>query len=1398
MRSIFGRRATFLWVAAVLASAWPCWGASRTFHFDDASYGTADANCVNNPVPPLFNRAEIGLQTQAYLVNPGACGEGALGGTLGSDSLLTGFFSSSAPNSEEIRFSWEDPANDDSWARIVSSGTVLYPSPTVYIGPGGKITMKLLVFGTQGPPAEIENTTGALEFSLAIRETGRNLPLGVDGGISGTLEFVGVDSVGGTTDTLTPVGGASLTDGSTFQTIEWTFVDDAGTLKVDVSVNGGIAVRKSVKAFSGNGVLSAAHNRGTLDSLIIRKPVTDDTTKRWFVNVDDIQIESPVPDPVRIVGPVLESGTSVNVASIDAAATVVRLYKGPQGSEVLLATATAPPEDFSDNAHTFTSLTLAAGDRLVATQEIGGIEGSFSDPLIVVTSLYIAENFDGYADQAALNAVWPATSATTDYKVLLSTDKAATCPKSVLEQSAPAGTISRIYKDLGGELDGTDVQPVTITAWMNHGAGTAARNYIELRAYSGPFDVANPSTGLQQLLALGIYNDGTVDTSLYQGRLTFGSGAPNWFNIPGATRTPDTWVKLQIKVKGSTIDYIVNDTLTASYARPTAVTFDTLVIGSGLSNGNVPAYYDNVSVYFGEPVIDPFGPPNAVPVPSIAGSVTPLQTSITVNGLGPAATLVKVYVNGAVAGSAPLSGEASKAVTIPALSCGSVVTASQVVGGVESCYAASLTATNPVPTVQSPIANGAATVVVNGIAPTATQVKVYADNVQIGSATVSGEATKAISVTPRPTGGQVVEAAQIISGIECGRSAPVTVLGQTIITQWIQTSSLPFGITGGQAIVHGNYVYMIGGRKDGTTADGRAIVNVFFAPINTDGSIGAWTATTNLPGARASHGAYSHGGKIYVWGGWDTAFVTKNTCWYTTPNPDGTIGSWTVSATTLPNSTDATPDAQMDSFGHGVLGFGDTIYTVNGEDNTGNLQSTVLYSKITSGDFGPWTPTSSTPNASWFHGTMTFSSAAGDFLYRVAGNYAATYEKDMYAAQINPDGSLGAWAQQPNSIVAGRYEFGCALANGRLLVVCGLEAATANRSVYFSRIDSASGVIGPWVGAPLYPIAVSRNCSVGYQAGGKWYVLNISGGPYSGGPRRPECYYAMVDSDADGDDFGDLNDNCPSIANAAQDDADSDGVGDPCDNCPNTANVSQADGDGDGFGDACDNCPTVFNPGQEDDNNNGIGNACENLLVTITSWKSVRNHSGIGPIGLTLNAAATGNGVSGPTVESRGSTVPAVGNGVQKIQVAFDKPITLANAALVTVTGRTHAGGVMGPAVSYTPASVVVTGGQTLEINFNAGALPDETCYTFTIGAGALTQIIQGDNNCLVRSLVADVNGDGQVVLGDSLAAKARINQAVTAVPQFDANLTGGLINLGDALFVKTKVSSTVHRALCP
>lgn len=289
--------------------------------------------------------------------------------------------------------------------------------------------------------------------------------------------------------------------------------------------------------------------------------------------------------------------------------------------------------------------------------------------------------------------------------------------------------------------------------------------------------------------------------------------------------------------------------------------------------------------------------------------------------------------------------------------------------------------------------------------------------------------------------------------------------------------------------------------------------------------------------------------------------------------------------------------------------------------------------------------------------------------------------------------------------------------------------------------------------------------------------------------------------DSDGDGTPDGSDGCPYDPNKVvpgacgcgvpETDSDGDGVPNCIDVCPGHNDAD--DPDGDGVPSGCDNCPTVANPDQADSNGNGTGDACETApTISVRAWRTVRAHGTAGNYAIPLNATATGNGPTGPSVEPRAG-------GIQRIEIDFSGPVTLANPAGVSVTGRTTTNGVLGSVNTYTPSAVTVVDSDTLALEF-AGGLPDATCYTITLLPTLATQTLTGDLDVQIRSLVGDASGDGAVLLDDALMVKDAVIARSTAasMPHCDVNLSNSNINLGDAILVKSRMTSPVRQALCP
>lgn len=90
-------------------------------------------------------------------------------------------------------------------------------------------------------------TPGSLRMCVGIRETGTDVPIGADGGTSGTMEWLGASSV----QNDAPQG---------------VLVSDAGGQWQEITFD---PVVDPVQAFTGDGVLSAANNMGVLEHLAL-------------------------------------------------------------------------------------------------------------------------------------------------------------------------------------------------------------------------------------------------------------------------------------------------------------------------------------------------------------------------------------------------------------------------------------------------------------------------------------------------------------------------------------------------------------------------------------------------------------------------------------------------------------------------------------------------------------------------------------------------------------------------------------------------------------------------------------------------------------------------------------------------------------------------------------------------------------------------------------------------------------------------------------------------------------------------------------------------------------------------------------------------------------------------
>ncbi|MBU0617297.1 MAG: hypothetical protein KKI02_06255 [Planctomycetes bacterium] len=1086
----------------------------------------------------------------------------------------------------EAFFYWTDTDDADSWVRLTTYNGPERPNPS--LDTRGKVRFKIT--------NRSELFDGEIGICLGIRETGGvDIPQLADGGTSGPIEWVGVDTTvngiiagpdmivdtqatgddvqvypvgydlvndpneplptgtavispgtNGTIDTVPipddeyrfgyfiaangnrrPIPAITLPPVPTPYQLEWNLA--TGAVSLNGSPQGG-----GIAGFTGNGTLAdCPDDRGTLEHITITNLESDVAVLINFA-IDELQFEATVPDPTpppRIRGPVVETDTIVEVECVlDATDAELFINEASQGHETPV-----------DGLATFNELELTIGDVLTAKQTANGVESDFSAPVVVYAEgTALAEGFDGYASQEELEALWTQDDPTNDRKILLTSGSASSCENFVFSDYDPGSSVSRLYFPLPA-INGSDAQPLLLTYRFKHDYNdTEARARFELtssltRVYGAVgFAFTNGVGGLWGEQYTTMTNN-PVPVEGYEYDYFYYDYA-----LTGIEREPGVWHKMQIEVLSTVFNFYIDDQLANPLDPDTGLPiwpggvprgdytddFEYVIIGVGFSNNGPAMMYDDISITLGDTEI-PFGDPHPIESPTVDGPLFPDGTEVEVSDIDPDnATAVAVYVNATeVASAAGPFPEGTASITVPTLYDGQTVTATQTVDSIESCYSWPVVVAVPAPTVDPILIVEDVTVEVSDIEENlASAVTVYEDRegdmFVLGS--VSNPATDPVDVSvPALEAGMVIVATQTIGGVESPFSEGVTVESEPpAIVEWIQTSSLPFGLTDHYLVYLNGYIYSTGGRTgSGTDPSCQATSYVFYAPVNSDGSIGAWQETTSLPEERACHGAAAYDGRIYVWGGWTVGWPTRNTCWYAEPNPDGTLGAWQVSAITIP---DGSGQIQMDAFGRGDLIYDNTLYIINGERNNATNSRDCYYSTLTpEGDYSPWILTNQTDNPSWFHGVAVIEGTTDTFMYRVAGNFRGTTEYTMIRSTIQPDRSLSEWTHPDDlpHVPEARYEHACVSADNKwIFVICGLYSADPQNSVFYTAIDPDTGELLGWRIGPDYPETVSRNCGVTYSVGGRTYILVAGGGPYSGvvGNRTPRCYYAVITSEEEG------------------------------------------------------------------------------------------------------------------------------------------------------------------------------------------------------------------------------------------------------------------------------------------
>lgn len=214
-----------------------------------------------------------------------------------------------------------------------------------------------------------------------------------------------------------------------------------------------------------------------------------------------------------------------------------------------------------------------------------------------------------------------------------------------------------------------------------------------------------------------------------------------------------------------------------------------------------------------------------------------------------------------------------------------------------------------------------------------------------------------------------------------GYTAPINSDGT--LGAWTSTTAIPAGTSSAQVVVTKNRVYILGG-----WAGGAGFNTTYTAPINADGTLGTWVAGTALAEATYLGHAFVTLNRVYLVGG----FNTKTTVQTAPINADGTIGTWSI-VTALP----------IGMHGGQVVVTNNRVYLF-----ASNAAFTAPIN--TDGTIGEWATATNLPtpvNRATVH-------VLKERVWVMGGNYTNQYPTAIFSAPINADGTIGTWAAAGN------------------------------------------------------------------------------------------------------------------------------------------------------------------------------------------------------------------------------------------------------------------------------------------------------------------------------------------------------------------------------------------------
>ncbi len=246
----------------------------------------------------------------------------------------------------------------------------------------------------------------------------------------------------------------------------------------------------------------------------------------------------------------------------------------------------------------------------------------------------------------------------------------------------------------------------------------------------------------------------------------------------------------------------------------------------------------------------------------------------------------------------------------------------------------------------------------------------------------------------------VAGGASLINGVDDGTNVFYSqVHSNGTIGPWQKTSPLPETVFDHAGVAANGFVYVLGGLHYSLSNDYTQPPTVYYASINSNGSLASWQTANDLPKPLARLSASVWNSTIYVIGG-DNQQPPSSNVYSAKIQADGSLSAW----------TEQTPLPVDGIYTHASVANG-ALYVLGGFINSGTtIQNKVYYSKINAdGTLAGWNQT--TP---MLQPLSSFSAvAAGGRIFVMCGSDNTQILNVFYVASVMGDGSLSAWSVGP-------------------------------------------------------------------------------------------------------------------------------------------------------------------------------------------------------------------------------------------------------------------------------------------------------------------------------------------------------------------------------------------------